>query len=88
MNSTQELVGLASQGLLLCLYVSLPVIVVSAGSGLLIAFFQAITSTQDQSLSHSVKLIAVVATIMITGGWSAAAIVRFATRLLTTAIPS
>lgn len=83
-----DLIGLTTQGMLLCLYVSLPVIVVSALSGLLISFVQAITSLQDQTISHSVKLIAVTATIGLTGAWAGASILHFATRLLTLAVPT
>ncbi|MEW6343401.1 MAG: type III secretion system export apparatus subunit SctS [Pseudomonadota bacterium] len=86
--NTDDLIGLTTQGMLLCLYVSLPVIIVSALSGLLISFIQAITSLQDQTISHSVKLIAVTATIALTGAWGGSAILRFAMRLLTLAVPT
>jgi type III secretion protein S len=86
--NTEDLIGLTTQGLLLCLYVSLPVIIVSALSGLLISFVQAVTSLQDQSISHCVKLVAVLATLALTGAWGGSAILRFATRLITTAVPS
>jgi type III secretion protein S len=86
--NTDDLIGLTTQGMLLCLYVSLPVIIVSALSGLMISFLQAITSLQDQTISHSVKLIAVTATIALSGAWAGSAILRFATRLLTLAVPT
>ena len=57
---TDTLVRITSQGLLLCLSVSMPVVVVAALSGLAISFVQAITSMQDQSISYAVKLVAVV----------------------------
>lgn len=86
--NTDDLIGLTSQGLLICLYISLPVIVVSAVSGLLVAFVQAITSLQDQTISHSIKLCAVTGTIMLTAGWGGATILRFALRLLSAAVPT
>lgn len=88
MGSTEELIGLTMRGLLLCLYVSLPVIVVAALAGLLVSFAQAITSLQDQTVSHCGKLVAVIATIAICGAWGASAILRFATQLMNVAVPT
>ncbi|MDF3082858.1 type III secretion system export apparatus subunit SctS [Burkholderia sola] len=85
---TDTLVRITSQGLLLCLSVSMPVVVVAALSGLAISFVQAITSMQDQSISYAVKLVAVVATVLMIGAWGAAAILRFANQIITLAVPS
>ncbi|MEJ0003121.1 MAG: type III secretion system export apparatus subunit SctS [Pararobbsia sp.] len=85
---TDSLVRITTQGLLLCLSVSMPVIAVAALSGLAISFVQAITSLQDQSISYAVKLVAVVATVLIAGSWGAAAILRFANEIVTLAVPS
>ncbi|CAG2352671.1 MULTISPECIES: type III secretion system export apparatus subunit SctS [Burkholderia] len=85
---TDTLVRITSQGLLLCLSVSMPVVVVAALSGLAISFVQAITSMQDQSISYAVKLVAVVATVLMIGAWGAAAILRFANQIVTLAVPS
>ncbi|TCF98471.1 hypothetical protein BZM26_25365 [Paraburkholderia strydomiana] len=59
------LIGLATQGLLLCLYVSLPIVVIAAGVGLVVSFLQAVTSLQDQTLSFGVKLVAVVVALVV-----------------------
>jgi type III secretion protein S len=75
-------------GLVLCLYVSLPVIIVAALAGLLVSFVQAITSLQDQTVSHCVKLIAVTAALAICGAWGASAILHFELQLLTIAVPT
>jgi type III secretion protein S len=80
------LVGLATQGLLLCLYVSLPIVVVASGVGLLVSFIQAITSLQDQTLSFGIKLVAVVIALIVAAPLGASAILRFANQLLTTAV--
>lgn len=85
---TDSLVRITTQGLLLCLTVSMPVVVVAAITGLAISFVQAITSLQDQSISYAVKLVAVVATVLIMGSWGAAAILRFANEIVTLAVPS
>jgi type III secretion protein S len=85
---TESLIRLTTQGLLLCLSVSMPVVVVAALSGLAISFVQAITSIQDQSISYAVKLVAVVATVLIMGTWGASSILGFANQLITMAVPS
>ena len=74
----ENIIEVTTQGLLLCLYLSLPTIVVSAVVGLLVSFIQAVTSLQDQSISHAVKLVAVIVTLIITAPWSASAMLRFA----------
>jgi len=85
---TDNLIRLTTEGLMLCLTVSLPVIVVAAISGLLVSFVQAVTSLQDQSISHCVKLFATTAAVAVTGAWGAAAILRFANELINVAVPS
>ncbi|WP_434115452.1 type III secretion system export apparatus subunit SctS [Paraburkholderia caffeinilytica] len=85
---TDTLVRLTTEGLLLCLSISMPVVIVSAVSGLAISFIQAITSMQDQSISYAVKLVAVVATVLIMGTWGASALLRFANEIVVMAVPS
>lgn len=81
------LVRLTTQAMLLCMYVSMPVVIVAALVGLAASFLQAITSTQDQNLSHGAKLIAVVVTIFISAPISGAALVNFLRQVLTVALP-
>jgi type III secretion protein S len=83
-----NMMRLTTQGMLICLYVSLPIVVISAGAGLLISFVQAITSLQDQTLSFAVKLVAAIAAIAVFGSWGAAMILRFAHELIAVAVPS
>ena len=83
-----NLIRLTTQGLLICLYVSLPIVGIAAGAGMLVSFLQAITSLQDQTLSFAVKLVAAVVAIAVFGGWGAAMIVRFAHELIAVAVPS
>lgn len=82
------LIRITTHGLLLCLYMSLPVVVASALTGLLISFVQAITSMQDQSISFGVKLAVVTVVLLITAPWAAAQILRFANEIMSTAVPS
>ncbi len=83
-----NMMRLTTQGMLICLYVSLPIVVVSAGAGLLISFLQAITSLQDQTLSFAFKLVAAIVAIAVFGSWGASMILRFAHELIAVAVPS
>ncbi|KVU59672.1 aldolase [Burkholderia ubonensis] len=82
------LVGFTTRGMLLCMYVSLPIVAVAALVGLAVSFLQAVTSIQDQTLSHVVKLIAATVAVMITAPASASAILRLATEIMQMAVPS
>lgn len=81
------LVRMTTQGMLLCLYISLPVVIVAAVVGLGVSFVQAITSMQDQTLSHAVKLIAVMVTIVVMAPFASAALLHFANEVMRTAVP-
>ncbi|WP_338861387.1 type III secretion system export apparatus subunit SctS (plasmid) [Mycetohabitans rhizoxinica] len=81
------LIRLTMHGMLLCMYVSLPIVSVAAAVGLAVSFLQAITSMQDQALSHGVKLIAVTIAIVVGAPMSAAAVLRFANEVFQVAIP-
>ena len=72
---------LAYQALLLILILSGPPIVISMAFGLFVAIFQAATQIQEQTLSFTVKLVAVILTIMIMGGFLSAQILRFANNI-------
>ena len=73
-----HVVQLAYQGLLLILILSGPPILISMVLGLIIAIFQAATQIQEQTLSFTVKLVAVIFTLMFMGGWLGAQIYGFA----------
>jgi type III secretion protein S len=81
------LVRFTTKGMLLCMYISLPIVIVAALVGLGVSFLQAITSMQDQTLSHGVKLIAVTVAIVIAAPFSAAALLHFANEIMHTAVP-
>ncbi|WP_206956920.1 type III secretion system export apparatus subunit SctS [Trinickia acidisoli] len=81
------LIQFTTQGMLLCLTVSLPAVIVAALVGLIISFLQAITSMQDQSISHAVKLVAVTVVIVIAAPFSCAAVLHFANEMMSTVLP-
>ena len=65
------------------LILSGPPILISMTLGLLVAVFQAATQIQEQTLSFTVKLFAVIGTLMILGGWIGGQILSFATNIFT-----
>ncbi|MET0382993.1 MAG: type III secretion system export apparatus subunit SctS [Burkholderiaceae bacterium] len=85
---SEALIRLTTEAMLLCMYISMPVVIVAAIVGLLVSFLQAITSTQDQNLSHGAKLIAVVVTIFVAAPIAGAALVNFLNHVMKIAIPS
>ncbi len=74
-----EIHHLTYQALLLILIISGPPILISTMLGLFVAVFQAATQIQEQTLSSMVKLIAVVATLLMLGGWLGSQITQYAT---------
>lgn len=73
-----HVIQLAYQGLLLILILSAPPILVSMFFGILVAIFQAATQIQEQTLSFTIKLVAVTLTLMLLGPWLGAQIMSFA----------
>ena len=78
-----EIYQLTYQALILILLLSGPPIIISMILGLMVAVFQAATQIQEQTLSFTVKLFAVILTIIILGGWLGAQILRFAQTIFT-----
>jgi type III secretion HrpO family protein len=78
-----HVVQLAYQGMLLILILSAPPILISLFFGILVAIFQAATQIQEQTLSFTIKLVAVTLTLMLMGGWLGAQIMSFAFTIFT-----
>ncbi len=64
-----HIITLAYKGLLLILILSGPPILISMFFGLAVAIFQAATQIQEQTLSFTIKLLAVILTLMAFGDW-------------------
>ena len=73
-----EIFQLSYQALLLILILSGPPIIISMVLGLMVAIFQAATQIQEQTLSFTVKLFAVVLSIIFLGPWLGGQIYNFA----------
>ncbi len=62
-------IAYAAQCLYLVLILSMPPIVVASIVGILLSLIQAITQLQEQTLTFGVKLICVIVTLFLMGGW-------------------
>ncbi|MEL7431824.1 MAG: type III secretion system export apparatus subunit SctS [Chlamydiota bacterium] len=80
---SNEIYQLTYQSLILILLLSGPPILISMVLGLMVAIFQAATQIQEQTLSFTVKLFAVILTLMLMGGWLGSQIFSFALRIFT-----
>lgn len=80
-----ELVHYAAQALTVCLLVSAPAVVSSAVSGLMVAFVQAITSLQDQSIAYGIKLLVVSVVLVVSAEWAGTQLLMFSKTLFTVA---
>ena len=76
------LVTYVREALMLILLLSVPTILVAGVAGLLMAFLQAVTQVQDQTISFSVKLVAVIVAIALTSGWLGGELYNFANQML------
>lgn len=72
-----EIYQLSYQALMLILILSAPPILISTILGLFVAVFQAATQIQEQTLSFMVKLVAVIFTLFVLGGWLSSQIMQY-----------
>ena len=80
----EAVLDLTREALLVVLWVSLPVVVVSTATALLVAVLQAVTQIQDQSIGQSVRFIAVMVGVVLTAGMLGREVLRFAQRAFQT----
>jgi flagellar biosynthesis protein FliQ len=78
MDAGGALLDLIRAALVLATTVLLPVLLVAGGVGLLVGLVQTATNTQDQSVSHVPKVIAVVAAVILLLPWATQRIAEFA----------
>jgi type III secretion protein S len=78
---TGVIVDLSMQALKIVFILTLPTVIVSATVGLLVAFLEAITQIQEQSIGMTIKIIAVLITVMLTAHWMGDMALNFAERL-------
>ena len=73
-----EIYQLSYQALFLILILSGPPILISMIFGLTVAIFQAATQIQEQTLSFTIKLVAVIMTLLLMGGFLSTQITQYA----------
>lgn len=73
-----DILTLTREGLLVVLWVSLPVVIVSTMTALVVATLQTVTQIQDQSIGQSLRQIAVMLCIVVTAGWCGLQVQGFA----------
>ena len=74
-------INYAVKALYLVLMLSMPPIVIASVVGILLSLIQAITQLQEQTLSFGVKLIAVVLSLFLMGGWLGGEILRYSNEI-------
>ena len=77
-----DILSIAREGLMLVLWLSLPVVMVSTLTALTTAMLQTVTQLQDQSIGQSIRQIVVMLTIVFTAGWAGRQLLGFAERML------
>jgi type III secretion protein S len=83
MNSI-DVIQLTKEALWLVLLLSAPPILVASLVGLLVAFFQAVTQLQEQTLAYTVKFLAIVLSIFITATLLGGSLFQFSDRVFKT----
>jgi type III secretion protein S len=78
-----DIVQMTQQALWYVLLLSAPPIIVAAIAGLLVAFVQAATQLQEQTLQYVIKFFAIVITIFVTASLLGGALYQFGDRVFT-----
>ncbi len=71
------IIELLMKGMVIMLIVIGPPLLSAMFIGLMVAIFQAVTSIHEQSLSFTPKLLAIVAMLVLLGGWFGDLLIRF-----------
>lgn len=66
---TGTVINIARQTIWIIVETAVPVLIISMAIGLIISLFQTLTSIQEQTLTFVPKLLAILLTIMLIGGW-------------------
>jgi len=78
-----DVLQLTQQALWLVLILTAPPVIVAAAVGILIAFIQAATQLQEQTLQFALKFFAVVVTIFVTASLMGGSLYQFSDRIFT-----
>ena len=75
--SPPDLIGFASQAMLLVLYLSLPVVITATLIGLIVGLLQALTQIQEQTIAFGIKLVGVMIVMILTADWMGGQLMRY-----------
>ena len=78
---TGTVINIARQTIWIIVETAVPVLIISMAVGLIISLFQTLTSIQEQTLTFVPKLLAILLTIMLIGGWMLIQITGFINNL-------
>jgi type III secretion protein S len=76
------LITFVKQALMLTLLLALPVVLVTAITGLIVSFLQAVTQVHDQTTPFAIKLVAAIATIALLSAWMGGEVMNFVEQLM------
>ncbi|BAC13528.1 flagellar biosynthesis protein FliQ [Oceanobacillus iheyensis] len=79
--SSELVLTLAEQGVVTILLITVPLLLLALGVGLLVSIFQATTQIQEQTLAFIPKIIAVLVGLVFFGPWMLTTIVEFTSNL-------
>ena len=78
---SSDIIQLTQQALWMVLYLAAPPVVAGAIFGLLVAFVQAATQLQEQTVQFAVKLFAIILTIFVTASLMGATLYQYTDRI-------
>lgn len=67
--SPEFVIGFARQAIELCLLISMPILLVGLGVGLIISIFQAATQIQEMTLTFIPKIVSIFVALLIAFPW-------------------
>jgi flagellar biosynthetic protein FliQ len=76
-----DAVDLARQAVTLILMVSMPVLLIGMGVGLLVSILQAVTQVQEQTLSFVPKIVAMLLAAWVTAPWVTTKLLEFSKQM-------
>jgi flagellar biosynthetic protein FliQ len=82
MMTSQSVLTLGQQALVVALLVSMPLLLSALVTGLAVSVLQAATQINEATLSFIPKLLAMVATLAVAGPWMLATLTEYIQRLL------
>jgi type III secretion protein S len=81
-----EIIYAGNKALVLVILLSAAPVLVATFVGLVVGLFQTVTQIQEQTLPFGLKMLAVIGTLLILGGWTGAKLQAYATEMVSIAL--